>query len=106
MVTAVKNRLYPHEIAIRQAHEHIADDFQNLGLHVHTSVRNQLLVVLSSQVPEVVSGLRVIDDREEWDEDLIQARLDGTINQFFQTALTLLEDQPKRELHLSVRPLR
>src|SRR2546422_109284 len=63
--------VFDGELGVEGGGEHIPDDLQNLSLHIHAPIRDQFLVVLSSQIPEVVSGLRIINDGEEWDENLI-----------------------------------
>src|SRR2546427_10830739 len=71
------------EFGVEGRGKHIPDDLQNLRLHIHAPVRDQFLVVLSSQIPEVVSGLWIINDREEWHENLVEPRLDRTVHQVF-----------------------
>src|SRR5437899_3345605 len=50
------------EFGVEGRCEHIPDDLQNLRLQIHAPVRDQFLVVLSSQITEVVSGLWIIND--------------------------------------------
>src|SRR5438874_7572825 len=54
--------VFDGELGIEGGGEHIPDDLQNLSLHIHAPIGDQFLVVLSSQIPEIVSGLWIIND--------------------------------------------
>src|SRR5437870_5386654 len=50
------------EVGLEGGGEHIPDDLQNLRLHIHAPIGDQFLVVLASQIPEIVSGLWIVND--------------------------------------------
>ena len=67
----------------RGRRNHTLDDFQDLGLSVHTSLSDRFLVVATGQRAEVLSRLRVFNDAQQRNEDLVEPRLDGAIDQAF-----------------------
>src|SRR6266542_2384378 len=53
----------------------LADNLQNVSLHVHASIRHQIAVVVAHELTQGLPGIGILDDTEQRHKDLRQARL-------------------------------
>jgi hypothetical protein len=64
------------KIGIAERLMQITDNLEHLGLGVEPPVGDELALVAVEDLAKVTTRPLVVNDGEEWDEDLVQPRLD------------------------------
>src|SRR5439155_12376631 len=95
---AARDRLDGDGRLIRPGQE-VAEDLEDIGLGIHPALHHELPVVALGELPELRPHRGIPGEAQERHEDLVQARLDGAVDEVLrQRRVTESPEAKQKEL--------